>query len=107
MSECSDWASHSRARGVVAVGVGAGAAKGMLDPERARGGGTGDDEVDLNDERRFCADDLRRIVGRGGSCIDVVAIVIGRYGNWNHCAVWNAFSLTTLHKQFTTLLAIL
>lgn len=32
-------------------------------PARLKGGGTGD-ALGLNEDRRFCADDLRRMVGR-------------------------------------------
>ncbi len=67
-SECSDWASHSLAMGVVVVGVGAATVE--LKEATAVFNGVGPDELPdtgfLKDERRFCAEDLRRIVGRCG-----------------------------------------
>jgi hypothetical protein len=51
----------------VAVGVAAtlndGTAFAVDDPARFKGGGMGEG-LGLNEDRRFCADDLRRIVGR-------------------------------------------
>ena len=77
VSECRDWASHSRTRGVIVVGVAAEEKDRAVEfivavdvRLRFRGGGTEEDEeedVGMNEERRFWADDLRRIVGRGGS----------------------------------------
>lgn len=78
VSECNDCASHSRARGVVAVGVAAEAKEKVVEfiaDEDARlifkGGGTEEDDEEegfgMNEERRFWADDFRRIVGRGCS----------------------------------------
>ena len=76
LSECSDWASQSRPIGVVAVGVAADANERVVERcpgGRFNGGGAGEGEEEedggtvLKAERRFCADDLRRIVGRCGS----------------------------------------
>ena len=76
LSECSDWASQSRPIGVVEVGVAADANERVVERcpgGRFNGGGAGEEEEEeeggtvLKAERRFCADDLRRIVGRCGS----------------------------------------
>lgn len=70
VSECKDCASHSRAWGAVVVV----AAKDKLVAFEANegvgfkdwGAAEPDEEVDLKEERRFWAEDLRRIVGRCG-----------------------------------------
>lgn len=78
VSECNDWASHSRASGVVTVGV-------LALPAAAKERPVADDTVpvpmfmgagtdgfvvlDLKEERRFCAEDFLRIVGRGWSTV--------------------------------------
>ncbi|RXW22706.1 hypothetical protein EST38_g3151 [Candolleomyces aberdarensis] len=69
LSECNDWASHSRGGAVNDIGVfapapGPGAPKdGGMPP----GIDALEAEFDLNWERRFWADDLRCICGRGFS----------------------------------------
>ena len=82
LSECNDWASHSRGgggRGADDVGVvpfpaavnDIGLLAPPFEPGTAKDGGMPagidafDAEFDLNCERRFWADDLRCICGRG------------------------------------------
>jgi hypothetical protein len=72
VSECKDCASHSRAWGVDAVDDVVEKDK-LVALETKEAGGfkdwgvtEPDEEVDLKEERRFWAEDLRRIVGRCG-----------------------------------------
>jgi len=84
-SECSDWASQSRDRVVVAFGVATDAKETLVElrgmgPEgRFNGGGIAEEEeedVVLKADRRFCAEDLRRMVGRCGSWAKCDIIVV-------------------------------
>lgn len=87
-SECSDCTSSSLgiidgilrtvADGVAEDGyAGIPAETEMLPPDGSIGAGEGEGvvefELDLNDERRFCADDFRRMVGR---CISGAATLV-------------------------------
>lgn len=83
MSECKDCASHSRAWGEVIVDDVAVAKDKLVAFEMTEGVGfkdwgveEPDEEGDLKEERRFWADDLRRIEGRCG-CESLENIVRG------------------------------
>lgn len=91
LSECIDWASQSRTVGAVVVGVAADANERVAESwtgARFNGGGTGEGEEEggavLKAERRFCAEDLRRIAGRCGSwgkCDIIVITVVVLHGD--------------------------